>query len=155
MAELHCNLREEQTAYCKILGLLGKCAQEIKTELNFVYGEHALHYHTSDRGVSIFKEGTTNVKDDPRPRRPISAISEKDICTVKAIVDEDARFTVEEISVISGLSVSYVFSILKEKFKLRKVCACYRNQKGGGLKKPRPYLLGSKIKTPEINCHRE
>jgi hypothetical protein len=105
--------------------------------------------------MSMFKEGTTNVKNDPRRGRPISAFSEKDISTVKAIVDEDARFTVEEVSDILGLSDSYVFSILKEKFKLRKVCACYRNQKGGGLKKPRPNSLGSKIKTPAINFHRE
>jgi hypothetical protein len=32
-----------------------------------------------------------------------------------------SRYTVEEINDISGLSASYVFSILKE--KLRKVCA--------------------------------
>lgn len=39
MAELHCHLREEQRAYCKICRLLGKCASEIKTDLDFVYGE--------------------------------------------------------------------------------------------------------------------
>jgi hypothetical protein len=31
MDELHCDLREEQKAYCKIRGLLCKCASEIKT----------------------------------------------------------------------------------------------------------------------------
>jgi hypothetical protein len=55
--------------------------------------------------------------------RPIPAASEKEISTVKAIVDEDAKYTVEEISYISGLRASYVFSF----------------RKGSVLKKPRPY----------------
>jgi hypothetical protein len=47
--------------------------------------------------------------------------SEKDISTVKAIVDEDARHIV--IGNLFGLSASYVFSILHEKLKLREVYA--------------------------------
>jgi hypothetical protein len=47
----------------------------------------------------------------------------------KCIVDEDARYTMKEISDISGLIASYVVSILKEKLKLRKVCA---RRKGSG-----------------------
>jgi len=43
--------------------------------------------------------------------------------SVKRIVEEDARYTIEEISDISGLNSSSVFLILKEKLKLRKVCA--------------------------------
>jgi hypothetical protein len=71
--------------------------------------------------MSMFKEGRTNVDDDPHPGRLISASTEKDISTVKAIVDEGARYTVEEISDISGLNVSYVFSFLKEKF-IKELC---------------------------------
>jgi hypothetical protein len=51
----------------------------------------------------MFKEGRTNVKDYPRPGRPISATSKQDISTVKAIIDDDARHTMEEINDISGL----------------------------------------------------
>jgi hypothetical protein len=39
--------------------------------------------------MSMFKEGRTIVKDDPRPWRPSFATSEKDISTVKDIADED------------------------------------------------------------------
>lgn len=39
----------------------------------------------------MFKEGRHNIKDDPRPWLPISATSEKEIITVKAIVDKDER----------------------------------------------------------------
>jgi hypothetical protein len=41
MAELHCDLREEQRAYCKIRETLGKCASKIKADLD--YGENVLH----------------------------------------------------------------------------------------------------------------
>jgi hypothetical protein len=72
------------------------------------------------RWVSMIREGSNNVQDEPLPGRPISTTFEKDISTVKAIVDEVAM---EEISDISGLSVSNLFSILKEKLKIKKVCA--------------------------------
>jgi hypothetical protein len=46
----------------------------------------------------MFNEGRTNVKDDPCSGWLISSSSEKDFSTVNDIVDEDARYTVEEIS---------------------------------------------------------
>ena len=106
---------EEQRAYCKIRGLLGKSASEIKSELDTVYGENTLPYRTVARWVSYFKEGRSSVKDEARPGRPVSATSENDVATVQSIVQQDSRYTVEEISDLSGLSSSYVFTILKEK----------------------------------------
>jgi hypothetical protein len=43
MAALNCDLREEQKAYCKIRGTLGKCASKIKADLDLDYGENVLH----------------------------------------------------------------------------------------------------------------
>jgi hypothetical protein len=65
--ELHCDLREEQRAYYKTCGLLGKCASEIKTVLDLVLGENILPYRIFARLVSMFKEGRTNIQNDPRP----------------------------------------------------------------------------------------
>jgi hypothetical protein len=102
MAELHCDLREEQRVYCKIHGLFHKYPLEIKKTYILVYGENALRsilYKTTiARWVSMLKDGKTNVKDDPHPGWPISTSSEKEISTVKSIVDEDARYTMEKIS---------------------------------------------------------
>jgi hypothetical protein len=56
----------------------------------------------------MYNEGRS-VQDDPRPGQAISATSENYISTVKVIVDEDARYTVEGISDIPGLSASYLF----------------------------------------------
>jgi hypothetical protein len=37
-------------------GLLGKCALEVKTDLDLVYGENALPYPAIARWVSMFRE---------------------------------------------------------------------------------------------------
>ena len=55
--------------------------------------------------------------------RPVLATSANDVATVQSIVQQVSRYTVEEISSLSGLSLSYVFSILKEKLKLQKICS--------------------------------
>ena len=122
MDEQQGDFREEQRAYCKIRGLLGKIASE-KFELDTVYGENTLPYRTFVRWVSYFKEGRSSVKDEARPSRPVSATSENDVATVESIFQQDSRYTVEEISDLSGLSSSYVLTILKEKLNLQKICA--------------------------------
>ena len=116
------NFREEQRAYCKICGLLGKSASEIKAELDTVYGENTPPYRTVVSWVSYFKEGRSGVKDETRQCRPVLTTSENDVATVQTIVQQDSRYTVGEISDLLGLSVSYVFIILKEKLKLQKIC---------------------------------
>jgi hypothetical protein len=85
-------------SFLQNLGVIGKCAPEIKTDLDLVYGENVLPHCTITMWMSMFKEVRTYI----RIWRPIFATSEKDISTVKAIVDEDARFT--------GHSASYAFS---------------------------------------------
>jgi hypothetical protein len=86
MAELHCDLREEQRAHSKIRGLFGNCASEIKPDLDLVY----VPYRRITSWVSILKEGRTNVKDDHGFRRQITLPLKKNISTVKAKVDKHA-----------------------------------------------------------------
>lgn len=154
MAESNCDFREEQRAYCKIRGLLGIGATEIKADLDKVYGENALPYRTIARWVSLFKEGRISIKDEARPGRPLSAVSDRDIDAVKAIIEKDARCTVEQIGEISGINSSAVFLILKEKLRLRKVCARWiphlltPEQKRGRVEKASALLLKYKNKDP-------
>ena len=82
MDENQGDFRDEQRAYCKIRGLLGKSASEIKSELDTVYRENTLPYRRVARRVSCFKEGRSNVKDEARPGRPVWATSENDVATV-------------------------------------------------------------------------
>ena len=107
--------------YCEIRGLLGKSASEIKSDLDTVYRENTLPYRTVARRVSYFKEGRSSVKDEVRPGRPVLATSENDVATLQSIVQHDWRYSVEEISDLSGLSLPYVFTILKEKLKLQRL----------------------------------
>ena len=103
--------------------MTGKSASEIKSELDTVYGENTLPYRTVARWVSYFIEGRSSVKDEAHQGRPVSATSENDVATIQSTVQQDSRYTVEEISDLSGLSLSYIFTILKEKLKLQKICA--------------------------------
>ena len=86
MDENQGDFREEQRAYCKIHGLLGKSASEFKSELDTVYRENTIPYRTVARWVSYFKEGRSSVKDEARPGRSVSATSENAVATVPSIV---------------------------------------------------------------------
>ena len=112
MDENQGDFTEEQRAYCKIHILLGTGASEIKSELDTVYGENTLPYRTVARWVFYFKEGRSSVKDEASLGRTVSATSENDVATVQSIIQQDSPYTVEEISDLSGLSSSNVFTIL-------------------------------------------
>ena len=71
MDENQDDFREEQRAYCKIRGLLGKSTSEIKSELDTVYGENTLPYRSVARWVSYFKVGRSSVKDEAHQGRPV------------------------------------------------------------------------------------
>ena len=139
--------------------IAGKSASEIKSELDTVYVENTLPYRTVARWVSYFKESRSSVKDEAGPGRPVSDTSENDVATVQSIVQQDSRYTVEEISDLSGLSSSYVFTILKEKLKLQKICASWiphlltREQKKDRVEKA--FVLVSRFKNRDSRRLRE
>ena len=109
--------------------------------MDVVYGDTALKYATVTKWVRRFKEGKSDFKDEPRPGWPLSAVSEKEIDIVKTAIEENARYSVEEIGDLYSINSSAVFYILKEVLKLRKVCARWiphlwkNEQKGGRVEK--------------------
>ena len=56
-----------------------------------------------------FKQGRESLEDDPHSGRPLSAFTENDVTAVKNLIDEDARYTIEEIS--ETLNIGAVFVI--------------------------------------------
>ena len=50
-------------------------------------------------------------------------MTEKNAVTVKTLIEEDARYTVQEIEELSGIHSSSVLKILHERLGLRKICA--------------------------------
>ena len=73
-----------------------------------VYGNGALKYATVYKWVRRFNDGLESIENDPRLGRPVSVLTEKNIATVKTLIEEDARYTVQEIEEISGIHLSSV-----------------------------------------------
>ena len=48
---------------------------------------------------------------------------EKNVATLKTLIEEDARYTVQEIEELSGIHSSSVLKILREQLGLLKICA--------------------------------
>ena len=57
--------------------------------------------------------------------RPFSVSTEKNVATVKTLIEEDARYTMQEIEELSGIHSSSVLKILCERLRLSKICACW------------------------------
>ena len=111
----------EQRAYCKIPAQLGFLPTEIHADLQKVYGNGALKYATVCKWVRRFNDGWESIENDPRVGRPVSVSMEKNVATVKTLIEEDARYTVQEIEELSGIHSSCVLKIWRERLGLRKI----------------------------------
>ena len=73
--------------------------------------------------VRRFNDGRESIENDPRVGRPVSVLTEKNVATVKTLIEEDARYTVQEIEELSDIHSSGVLKILHKRLGLRKICA--------------------------------
>ena len=112
----------EQRAYCKIRAQLGFPPTEIHADLQKVYGNGALKYATVCKWVPCFNDGRESIETDPWVGRPVSVLTEKNVATVKTLIEEDACYTMQEIEELSGIYSSSVLKILRERLGLRKIC---------------------------------
>ena len=88
-----------------------------------VYGNGALKYATVCKWVRRFNDGQESVENDPWVGRPVSVLMEKNVATVKSLIEEDAHYTVQDIEELSGIHSSSILKILREQLGLRKICA--------------------------------
>ena len=109
----------EERVYCKILAQLGFPPTEIHADLQKVYGNGALKYAT------VYNDGRESIENDPRVGRPVSVLTEKNVATVKTLIEEDALYTMQETEELSGIHSSSVLKILHERLGLRKICTCW------------------------------
>ena len=103
----------EQRVYCKIRAQLGFPPTEIYADLQIVYGNGALKYATVCKWVHRFDDGRESIENDPRVGRPVSVLTEKNAATLKTLIEEDARYTMQEIEELSGIHSSSVLKILQ------------------------------------------
>ena len=87
-----------------------------------VYGNDALKYATVCKWVRHFNDGRESIENDLRVHRLVSVLTEKNVATVKMLIEEDARYTVQEIEELSGIHSSSVLKILHERLELGKIC---------------------------------
>ena len=66
----------------------------------------ALKYATACKWVRRFNDGRESIENDPRVGRPVSLLMEKNVATVKTLIEEDACYTVQEIEELSGIHLS-------------------------------------------------
>ena len=88
-----------------------------------VYGNGALKYATVCKWVRHFNDGRESIENDPRVGRPVSVLTEKNVSTVKTLIEEDTCYTVQEVEELSGIHSSSVLNILPEQLRLHKICA--------------------------------
>ena len=115
----------EQRVYCKIRAQLGFPPIEIHADLQKVYGNGYLKYATVCKWVHRFNDGRESIENDPRVGRPVSILTEKNVATVKMLIEEATPYTVQEIEKLSGIYSSSVSKILRERLGLHKICACW------------------------------
>ena len=88
-----------------------------------VYGNGALKYATVCKWVRRFNDGRESIENEPRVSRPVSVLTEKNVATVKTLIEKDACYTMQEIEELSGIHLSSVLKILRERLGLHKICA--------------------------------
>ena len=108
----------EQRLHCKIRAQLGFPPTEIHADLQTVYGNGALKYATVCKWVRCFNDGRESIENDPRVGRPVSVLTEKNVATVKKLIEEDTCYTMQEIEESSGIHSSSVLKILRERLGL-------------------------------------
>ena len=70
-----------------------------------------------------FSEGRESVKDDDRPGRPCTAVTDDNIEKVRDVIRKEGRLGVRAIAEEVSLDREIVRRILREELKMRKVCA--------------------------------
>ena len=64
----------------------------------------------------------SQLKNDPWVGRPVSVLTEKNVATVKTLIEEETCYTVQEIEELSGIHSSSVLKILRKRLGPRKIC---------------------------------
>ena len=132
--------KTEIRSYIKCRIRLNIDSKQIFNELCGIYGPQTISMRTVFMWVKAFKAGKFSVEDDIRPGRPKPSVTKVNIAAVRIVVEQDARFSVEDIASCTGISEGSVQTILKKRLVLRKVCARWV-----------PHLLTEEQKTQRLN----
>jgi len=113
----------EQGACIKFCFNLGKTGTEYYEMLKTAFGEQAMGPSQTFQWFSRFKAGRTSIDDDERSGRPVSGSTLVMIERVRQIIREDRRRTIDEVSMLLGISHGTCHKILTEDLKIRRVAS--------------------------------
>lgn len=115
--------REQRAAVKFCFFLLGKTGTETIQMLQKAYKDDAIGKSQVFEWFSRFKNGEMSIDDKPRSGRPSTARTDENVNTIREIILEDRRRTIEEIVELSGVTWSSVQRILTEDLGMKRVAA--------------------------------
>ena len=117
------NFQTEQRVCIKFCAKLGKTPTETFDMLQKAFPESALGRTQVFEWHSRFKSGQDSVKDEERSGRPTTSKTPETIARIEALIREDRRRTIREISTLVGIGYGVCQEILTEKLNMRRVAA--------------------------------
>ena len=73
------------------------------TEIQSLYGDHALSYRTIARWTKKFGEGVESLEDNPRTGRQVSKTIKTAEATIHKLISTDARYTIRKLAKATGI----------------------------------------------------
>lgn len=116
-------------SYIKICTLFGQSPTAIHETLQQHRPDSAPSYATVKRWAARFRSGRESIEDDPRSGRPMTSLSEVHVAAVRALWEEDAGISVDEVAERVNISYGSAHQILTTKLGLRSLNAKWVPQK--------------------------
>ena len=91
--------------------------------LKTAFGEQAMGRSQKFQWFSRFKADRTSIDDNERSGRPVSISTPEMTERVRQIIREDRRRTIDEVSMLVGISHGTCHKILTEDLKMRRIAS--------------------------------
>ncbi|PNF14668.1 hypothetical protein B7P43_G11440 [Cryptotermes secundus] len=114
---------EEQRSIVRFLTAEGVGGRVIHCLMSVVYGEHSMSRSRVLVWHKRFREGRVPLQDDARTGQAHRVITPDVIAALGGHILANRRITVEEISLLMGISQCYVHAIVTKRLLYRKICA--------------------------------
>ena len=82
-----------------------------------------MDHSTVSQWASRFREGRVSIQDDPRSRRPVTAMDDTSVVIISTLLEEDRCKSCEENVHEANMSTTSAFRIMTHTFQKRKIAA--------------------------------